>query len=80
MKKANKTMNFLDVEIKFNDVGLNTHVWQKHTNTGLLLNFYAIYLITWKSSLIKCFLHRAKCICSILKLYKQEVQKLYVIF
>ena len=46
MEKANKTLNFLDVEIEFNDVGLNTCVWQKPTNKGLLLNFHAICLTT----------------------------------
>ena len=59
---------------------LNTWVWRKHTNTGLLLNFYAICPTTRKSGLIKCSLHCAKYICSTLKLYKQEDEKLRVIF
>ena len=42
MEKTNKTLNFLDVKIELNDVGLNTCVWLKPTNTGLLLNFYSI--------------------------------------
>ena len=52
MTKANKTLNFLDAEIELNDVVLNTCVWRKSTNTGLLLNFNAICTTTWKSDLI----------------------------
>ena len=33
---------------------------------------------TWKSGLIKCFLHRAKCICSNYSLYEQEMEKEFV--
>ena len=46
---------------------------------GLLLNFYTIHPTSWKSCLMTCFfLHQVKCICSILKLYKQKVERLVI--
>ena len=39
MKKPNKTLNFLNVEIGLNNVGLNTCVRRKPANIGFLLNF-----------------------------------------
>ena len=80
IEKATETLSFLDVEIKLHDNGYDTRVWRKKTNTGLLLNFNANCPKTWKSGLIMCFLHRAKIICSTFQLYRQEVEKLRVIF
>ena len=64
-------LNFLDVEIELNDVGL-TLVFGKNlpTNTGLLLIFM-LFANNLKISLIHMFfLHQAKCICSTSKLHK----------
>ena len=72
--------DYLDVEIKMNDTAYDTCIWRKPTNTGLLLNFHSICPTTWKSGLIKCFLHRAKYICSNYSLYKQEIEKLRMLF
>ena len=80
MEKAINTLNVLDVEIKMNDTEYDTCVWRKPTNTGLLLNFHSICPTTWKSGLMKCFLHRAKYICSNYFLYKQESEKLRMLF
>ena len=55
MEKATSILNFLDVEIKMNDIEYDSCMWQKPTNTGLLLNFHSICRTTWKSGLIKCF-------------------------
>ena len=77
--KAN-TLSFLDVQVKLLNDGYERNVWHKSTNTGLLLNFDAMCPKIWKSELIMCFLHRAKCICSNYELYSKEVQKLRLIF
>ena len=58
----------------------DTCMWRKPTNTGLLLNFHSMCPTTWKSGLIKCFLHRGKYICSNYSLYKQEIEKLRMLF
>ena len=55
-----KSLTFLDVQIQLTDKGYDERVWRKPTNTGLLLNYKANCPKTWKSGLIKCFLHRAK--------------------
>ena len=73
--KSELNFESLVVEIQLNDVGLNTCVWLKPTNTRCLLNFYAICRTTRKSGLITCFFHRAKYISSTLKLHKQEKLK-----
>ena len=77
MKKATSTLNCLDVEIKINDTENCTCMWRKPTNTGLLLNFHSLCPTT---GLIKCFLHRAKNICSNYSLYMQEIEKLRTLF
>ena len=76
----NTKTNFLNVEIKMNDTEYDTCMWRKPTNTGLLLNLYSICLTTWNSGLIKCFLYRAEYIRFNYSLYKQEVEKLRMLF
>ena len=71
-----RTITFLDAQTELSESAYNTWVWRKPTNTGLLLNFNANCVQTWKSSLIMRLLHRAKKICSNDSLYKQEVKKL----
>ena len=73
-------MTFFDVQIQLTDKGYDTCVWRKPINTGLLLNDRANCVKTRKSDLIMCILHRAKSICSICKLYLQELNKLSVVF
>ena len=79
-EKATSTLNFIDVEIEVNDTEYDTCMWRKPTNTGLLLNFHSISPTTLKSGLIKRFLHRAKYICSNYSMYKQEIEKLRMLF
>ena len=80
MEKATSILNFLDVEIKMNSTEYDTCMWQKPTNTGLLLNFHSICPTTWKSGLIECFLHCAKYIYSNYSLHKEEIVKLRMLF
>ena len=80
MEKATSTLDFFDVKINMNDTEYDTGMWRKPTNTRLLLNFHSICPATWKSGFIKCFLHRAKYICSNYFWYKQEIEKLQILF
>ena len=68
------------MQIKLNDTGYETCVWQKPTNTGLLFNFNALSPNTRKSGLLMCLLHRAKKICSSTELHVQELKHLRHIF
>ena len=73
-------MSFLDVEIKILDDRIESTVYRKQSNTGLVMNYYAVCPKAWKSGLITCFLHRAKLICSNIHLFNSEVNKLRNIF
>ena len=71
----------MDVQVKLLNVGFETNVWPKYTNTGLVLNFNAMCPKIWKSGLIiMCFLHRAKCIFPNYEFYLNKVQNLRLIF
>ena len=48
VEKATNSLNFLDVEIKMNDAQCDTSMWQKSTNTDLVLNFYSMNPTTWE--------------------------------
>ena len=67
---------FLDISIKINSENVDTWVFRKKTDTGLMLNFTAIVPNTWKVGLIRCLLNRAKMICSSDDLFNLEVEKL----
>ena len=67
------------MQIKLNVTGYDTCIGRKPTNTGLLLNFNALCLNTWKSGLIMCLLHHAEKICSNTELYVLELS-VYTIF
>jgi len=77
---ASDTLSFLDVEIKINGQDVDTGIWRKSTNTGLLLNFDDLCPQKWKSGLIICMIVRAKRICSNISLYNAEVKRLKQIF
>ena len=70
------TIPFLDVEIRLNEIGIDTWVYRKPTNTNLIWNFNALCPTKWKSGLILCFLNRAKRICSSDFFFDKEVSKL----
>ena len=80
IENASEFKSFLDVEIKVTENHLDTWVWRKPTNTGLLLNFNAFCPMKWKSGLILCLLHRAKVICSSTFFFNEEVDKLRLMF
>ena len=59
---------------------MDTCIWRKPTNTGLLLNYKANCTKTWISGVIIYFLYCAKNICSTCELYLQQLNKLRAIF
>ena len=61
------------------DIGYDTCIWRKPTNTRLLLIYKANCPKPLESDLIKCFLHRTKNICDTCELYLQELNQLRVI-
>ena len=73
-------MPFLNTEVKLSSSGLESTIFRKHTNTDVVLNYKAIAPITWKSGLIKCFLHRADVVCSNEKTRNDEINNLKDIF
>ena len=74
------TIPILDVEIRFNETGIDTWVYRKPTNTNLILNVNALCPTKWKSGLILCFLNRAKRIFSSDFLFDKEVRMLKKMF
>jgi len=80
VEHVSNTLVFLNVEIKINDQGVDTWIWRKPINTGLLLNFNALCPQKWKSGLFFCLLNRAKMICSSVSAYNVELNKLKSIF
>ena len=75
------SLPFLDVKVTINNAGeIETSVWRKSSNTGLMLNFSAACPKFWKTGLISCLLHRAKIICSSQTVFNTEVTKLKRLF
>ena len=75
------SLPFLDVKVTINNAGeIETSVWRKSSNTGLMLNFSASCPKFWKTGLISCLLHRAKIICSSQTVFNKEVTKLKRLF
>ena len=65
MEKAKgDSLPFLDVEIKLSDLGLDTQVYRKKTDTGTILHYDSVAPQSWKTGLFKCLTHRAKKICN----------------
>ena len=60
-----------------NDAGeVETCVWRKSSNTGLMLNFSAACSKLWKNGLISCLLRCAKVISSNETAFNIEAEKL----
>ena len=74
------SLPFLDVEVTLHEGNIQTCVYRKSTNTGVLLNFNSIAPNQWKRSLITCFLTRAKVVCSSNALFQDEIKRLKAIF
>jgi len=64
LEKSTNTQQFLDVDIKINEHGVDIWAWRKPTCTSLFLNFNADCPLRRKSGLITCMLRQAKVICS----------------
>jgi hypothetical protein len=58
------SLPFLDVDIKLSDIGVDTQVYRKKTDTGTILHYDSVAPQSWKTGLFKCLVHRAKMICN----------------
>ena len=71
---------FLDSEISLNSEKFESSVYRKKTNTNVILHYDAVAPKAWKTGLAKCFLHRAKVICSNEKTLHKELDTLKDIY
>ena len=76
MEHSLETIPFLVVEIKINDISIETWIYGKPTNNNLFLSFSAMCPTKWKSGLIFFLLNRARRICSSNFLFDNEVKLL----
>jgi len=71
---------FIGIEIIKNGTKLETQVYRKSTNTGLLLHFHSHTDKRYKDSLLKTMLHRAYALSSTVEAFNEECAKLRSIF
>jgi len=71
---------FIGIEIIKNGTKLETQVYRKSTNTGLLLHFHSHTDKRYKDSLLKTMLHRAYALSSTTEAFNEECAKLRSIF
>ena len=71
---------FIGMEIVKNGIELETHVYRKPTNTGLLLHFQSHVDKRYKTALMKTMLHRAYALSSTTEAFNGECAKLRSIF
>ena len=71
---------FIGIDIIKNGTKLETQVYRKPTNTGLLLHFHSHTDKRYKNSLLKTMLHRAYALSSTTKAFNEECAKLRSIF
>ena len=71
---------FIGIEIIKNGTKLETQVYRKPTNTGLLLHFHSHTDKRYKDSLLKTMLHRAYALSSTTEAFNEECAKLRSIF
>ena len=76
VERGSESLPFLDVCVKMSNDHFETYVFRKKTHTGVFLNFSSICPTQWKRGLIMCLINRAKCICSTLSLFNDEVSRL----
>ena len=74
------SLPFLDIDITLHEGNIQTCVYRKSTNTGVLLNFNSVAPTQWKRSLITCLLNRAHVVCSNNTLFYDEIRRLKAIF
>ena len=75
-----ESIPFLDMRITLEDNKIKTNVFRKKTNTDVFLHYKSNVPTKWKVGLIKCFIHRAKIICSDKSSLNEEMEKLREIF
>ena len=71
---------FIGIEIIKNGTKLETQVYRKSANTGLLLHFHSHTDKRYKVSLLKTMLHRAYALSSTTEAFNEECAKLRSIF
>ena len=71
---------FIGIEIVKNRTKLETQVYRKPTNTGLLLHFQRHTDKCYKDSLLKTMIHRAYALLSTTEAFNTECAKLHSIF
>ena len=71
---------FIGIEIIKNGTELETRVYRKPTNTGLLLHFQSHVDKRYKNGLLKTMLHRAYALSSTTEAFNEECAKLRSIF
>ena len=71
---------FIGIEVIKNGTKLETQVYRKSTNTGLLLHFNSHTDKRYKDSLLKTMLHRAYALSSTTEAFNEECVKLCSIF
>ena len=77
---ADNMIPFIGIEIIKNGTELETHVYRKPTNTGLLLHFQSHVEKCYKTGLLKTMLHRAHALSSMTEAFNEECAKLRSIF
>ena len=71
---------FIGIEIIKNGTELETRVYRKPTNTGLLLHFQSHVDKRYKTGLLKTMLHRAYALSSTIEAFNEECDKLRSVF
>ena len=70
----------MDVEVALRDQEFDTWVYRKKTDTQTILAFDSVAPTSWKYGLLKCFMERAKKICSNSAFLEREIQYLATLF
>ena len=78
--KVDCPFSFLNVSLSLNEGNLETWVFQKKTDTKVILNYNAKVPNSWKQGLIRCLLHLGKQICSSDNLFNMEIDRLRRLF
>ena len=77
---ADNMIPFIGIEIIKNGTELETRVFRKPTNTGLLLHFQSHVDKRYKIGLLKTMLHRAYALSSTTEAFNEECAKFHSIF
>ena len=77
---SENTIPFIGIQIIKNGTELETRVYRKPTNTGLLLHFQSHVVKRYKTGLLKTMSHRAHALSSTTEAFNEECAKLRSIF